>query len=79
MAQAVDPISEDVPITVAYGMANPRSLQAGLNSLNSQGLGLLPHSEISNWIRSMTQKVIESEGWTVDASHIPQKIPDSGY
>ena len=45
----------------------------------SPGLGLLPHSEISNWIRSMTQKVIESEGWIVDASHIPQKTPDSGY
>ena len=33
----------------------------------SPGIGLLPHSELSNWVRSMTQKVIESEGWNVDA------------
>lgn len=33
----------------------------------SPGIGLLPHSEISNWIRSMTQRVIDTEGWNVDA------------
>ena len=39
-----------------------------LNGLDySPGTGLLPHSELSNWVRSMTQKVIESEGWNVDA------------
>ena len=41
----------------------------------SPGIGLLPHSELSNWVRSMTQKVIESEGWNVDAV----KLLGSGF
>ena len=47
-----------------------------LNGLDySPGTGLLPHSELSNWVRSMTQKVIESEGWNVDAV----KLLGSGF
>ena len=38
VAQAVDPISENLPIAVAYGMANPMTLQAGLDSLDSEGV-----------------------------------------
>ncbi len=42
-----------------------------LNGLDySPGIGLLPHSEISNWIRSMTERIINTEGWNVDAAKL---------
>jgi len=45
----------------------------------SPGIGLLPHSEISTWIRSMTQKIIDSEGWTASTSEFSGKIPGGQY
>ena len=38
VVQAVDPISENLPVAIAFGMANPMTLQAGLDSLDSEGV-----------------------------------------
>ena len=38
VAEAVAPLRDRVPLAVAFGMANPRTLQAGLDSLSAQGV-----------------------------------------